>query len=59
MRLFRQFHGEVVRRINEPVEKVGVELMSTKDRARNASKPVRLVADPGLKRAPGAFFNTL
>jgi hypothetical protein len=41
------------------LKNVGVELMATKNRARNASKPVWLVADPGRKRVPREFFSTL
>jgi hypothetical protein len=33
--------------------------MSTKNRSRNALKPVCLVADLGRKRAPRGFFNKL
>ena len=37
------------------VEKVGAELMATKNRARNAPKPGSLVANLGRKRAPEGF----
>jgi hypothetical protein len=40
-------------------EKVGVELMATKNRSRNAPKPVCLVADLRRKRAPRGSFNKL
>ncbi len=44
-----------VRRIYELVEKVDTELTATTNRARNAPKPVCLVADHGRKRAPREF----
>jgi hypothetical protein len=43
----------------EPVEKVGVELIATTNRARNAPKPACLVPDLGRKRVPREFFNSL
>jgi hypothetical protein len=44
---------------HQPVEKVGVGRITTNNRAWKALKPGRLVADLGLKRASGEFFNTL
>jgi hypothetical protein len=49
---------ELLRRI-QCVEKVGVELIATTKRARNAPEAVCLVADPGRKRAAAEFFDTL
>jgi len=46
---------EVPRR-GQPVEKVGVELMATKNRARNVPEPVCLVDDLGRRRAPRGVF---
>src|SRR5215210_3995515 len=43
---------------SQRVEKVGVELMATRNRARNTPKPACLVADLGRKRAPRGVFNT-
>jgi hypothetical protein len=58
--IFRELHKRCeLRRIPQRVEEVGVELMATKNRSRNALKPVCLVADLGRKRAPGGFFNKL
>jgi hypothetical protein len=51
--------GRELRRIPQPVEKVGVGRITTNNRAWKALKSGRLVADLGLKRASGEFFNTL
>ena len=41
------------------VEKLGVELITTTNRARNAPKALCLVTDPGREQAPAESFNTL
>ena len=46
---------ELLRTIQR-VEKVGVELIATKKRARNAQEAVCLVADPGRQRAAAEVF---
>jgi hypothetical protein len=44
---------------SQRVEEVGVELITTTNRARNVPKAVCLVADPGRKQAAAEFFDTL
>ena len=55
------FHGFGVARQGpwDTVEKVGVELITSRYLALKAPKAVCLVSDLGRKRAPGEFFNTL
>jgi hypothetical protein len=48
-----------VPRRGERVEKVSIEPLATTNRARNGPKLVCSVADPGRKRVPREFFNTL
>ena len=46
-------------RTPQHVEKVGIELIATTNRAQNAPKVAYLVPDLGRKRASREFFNTL
>jgi hypothetical protein len=51
--------NSVSEKTTEAVEKVGVELIATTNRASNAPNPACLVPDLGRKRVPREFFNSL
>jgi hypothetical protein len=49
----------LLRRIYQPVEKVGIEPIATTNRAPKAPKPAYLAPDLGQWRASREFFNRL
>jgi hypothetical protein len=48
-----------LRRIHQPVEKVGIEPMATTNRLRKPQNRRIWRADPGSRRASRSFFNRL